>query len=136
MTTYLVDKSAWEQRRHSTEAEARLIDLMSGGEAATCQIVMLEILYSARNTAEYQKLRRWQELLPCLRTGEAELYSALDVQETLAARGQHRRPLPDLIIAATARSHGATVLHHDRDFDLIADVTGQSVEWIIPRGSN
>ena len=43
--------------------------------------------------------------------------------------------LPDLIIAATAEEHGATVLHYDADYDRIAAVTGQPVEWVAPRGS-
>lgn len=53
----------------------------------------------------------------------------------LASRGQHRLPIMDLLIAATAEVHGATVLHHDRDFDRIADVTGQVTRWIVPAGS-
>ena len=28
-----------------------------------------------------------------------------------------------------------TVLHHDADFDTIAAVTGQDMEWVVPRGS-
>jgi predicted nucleic acid-binding protein len=39
--------------------------------------------------------------------------------------------VPDLLIAATAELHGLTVLHHDKDFELIADVTGQSVERLV-----
>jgi hypothetical protein len=47
----------------------------------------------------------------------------------LADRGQHRAPsVPDLIIAATAELAGLTVLHLDKNFDVIADVTGQPVE--------
>lgn len=133
---YLVDKSAWEQRQRSRDAEGRLVDLMTRGQAATCQIIMLEILYSARSSAEYRQLRQWQHLLPRLPTGEAELDRALEVQEQLVARGQHRRPLPDLAIAATAQAHSATVLHYDHDFDLIAAVTGQAVEWILSPGTN
>jgi predicted nucleic acid-binding protein len=53
----------------------------------------------------------------------------------MAVRGQHRNfPLPDLIIAATAELNGATVLRYDADFDRIAKVTGQSVEWVADRG--
>jgi hypothetical protein len=44
--------------------------------------------------------------------------------------GQHRGPsVSDLIIAATA---GLTVLHCDKHFNLIADVTGQPAEWLSP----
>ena len=47
----------------------------------------------------------------------------------LADRGQHRAPsIPDLLIAATAELAGFTVLHHDKDFDLIAELTGQPLE--------
>jgi predicted nuclease of predicted toxin-antitoxin system len=42
--------------------------------------------------------------------------------------------LPDLVIAAAAAEHDATVLHYDRDFDLIAAVTGQPTRWIVPPG--
>jgi len=47
----------------------------------------------------------------------------------LAARGHHRAvKIPDLMIAATAELAGYTVLHVDKDFDLIARLTGQPVE--------
>jgi predicted nucleic acid-binding protein len=39
--------------------------------------------------------------------------------------------VPDLIIAATAKLAGLIVLHCDKDFDLIASVTGQAAEWLI-----
>jgi hypothetical protein len=54
---------------------------------------------------------------------------AVEVLALLADRAQHRAPsVPDLIIAATAELAGLTVLHFDKDFDVIADVTGQSLE--------
>ena len=54
---------------------------------------------------------------------------AVEVQLLLADQGQHRAPsIPDLIIAATAELAGLTVLHLDKGFDLIADLTGQPVE--------
>ena len=54
---------------------------------------------------------------------------ALEVQVALAGKGRHRAPsIPDLIIAATAEMAGLTFLHVDKDFDLIADLTGQAVE--------
>ena len=54
---------------------------------------------------------------------------ALEVQLLLADQGQHRGPsIPDLMIAAVAELAGLIVLHLDKDFELIADVTGQAVE--------
>ena len=47
----------------------------------------------------------------------------------LAERGHHRAPsVPNLIVAATAELAGLTVLHVNKDFELIADVTGQNLE--------
>ena len=54
---------------------------------------------------------------------------AVEIQSMLTERGQHRAPsIPDLLIAATADLAELTVLHLDKDFELIAEVTGQRVE--------
>jgi predicted nucleic acid-binding protein len=54
----------------------------------------------------------------------------------LARRGRHRAAgLPDLLQAAVAERHAVTLLHYDSDFDLIAAVTGQPMQWVVPRGS-
>ena len=53
----------------------------------------------------------------------------------LASKHQRGRKVPDLLIAAAAEARGLTVLHYDADFDQIADVTGQSCQWIVPAGS-
>lgn len=66
---------------------------------------------------------------------EAIFRRAIDVQGLLAGRGRHRLPILDLIIAAAAESARMTVLHYDAVFDAIAAVTGQNVEWVVPRGS-
>jgi predicted nucleic acid-binding protein len=39
------------------------------------------------------------------------------------------------LIAAAAELGGLTVVHYDSDFDTIADLTGQPMEWVVPRGS-
>jgi len=56
---------------------------------------------------------------------------AVEVQMILAERSQHRAAsIPDLLIAATAELGQLTVLHLDKDFELIAQITGQPVERI------
>lgn len=132
---YLADKSALEQRRHSGVARELLALLLTEGALASCHVVALEVLYSARNLEDYTTLRTDIDALPWLPCDEAAMDRAMAVQELLAARGQHRLPLPDLMIAATAERHSATVLHYDHDYDLIAAVTGQPTQWIVERGS-
>jgi hypothetical protein len=70
-----------------------------------------------------------------IETHERHVVRALEVQRMLAERSQRGRTLPDLIAAAAAEAEGLTVLHYDADFDRIAVVTGQPVEWVVPRGS-
>lgn len=54
---------------------------------------------------------------------------AIEVQQLLADRGQHRAAsIPDVVVAATAELAGIVVLHLDKDFELIASITGQAVE--------
>lgn len=132
---YLVDKSALEQRRHSPAARELLALLLAEGALATCHVTALEVLYSARNAGDYTTLRTDIDALPWLPCDEAAMDRAVAVQGLLAERGQHRLPLPDLMIAATAERHEATVLHYDRDYDLIADITGQPTQWIVERGT-
>lgn len=61
---------------------------------------------------------------------------AREVQVELLRRGQHRAvSIPDLLVAAVAESERLTVLHYDADFDLVAAVTGQPAEWVLPRGT-
>ena len=54
---------------------------------------------------------------------------SVEVQLLLAEQGHHRAPsVPDLLLAAIAEVAGLTVLHVDKDFELIAEITGQPVE--------
>ena len=56
---------------------------------------------------------------------------AIEVQLLLADQGRHRAPsIPVLLIAAIAERAGLTVLHFDKDYDLVAEITRQSVEWL------
>lgn len=131
---FLADKSALARDAHP-RVRPRLGPLVAEGLVATCPIVDLEVLYSARSSHDYEVLRAGRRALPSKPVTSEVTDRALEVQRLLARRGQHRRPLPDLLIAATAEVHGLTVLHYDADFDLIAAVTRQPVSWIAPRGS-
>ena len=132
---HLADKSALEQRRHSPAARDLLTLLLAEGALASCHVGALEVLYSARNRRDYETLRSGIGVLPWLATDERAMDRTLEVQGLLAAKGQHRVPIPDLMIAATAEVNDAVVLHYDHDFDIIAGVTGQRTRWIVARGT-
>ena len=132
---YLIDKSALARMPHPT-VQARLVPILEAGEAATCAVIDLDVLYSTRNASDHARTRRRRTLAyRHVELVEATFQRAIDVQGLLAQRGRHRVPIPDLIIAAAAERAGMVLLHYDADFDRIASVTGQPMEWVVARGS-
>ena len=124
---WLVDKSALVKLAASPN-HALWIDRAGRGLIHVAAVTVLEVGYSVRSAAEHAHLTTRPPLstLPVEYSSPAIEQRALAIQGLLAQRGQHRAPsVADLIIAATADLHGLTVLHHDKDFELIAEVTGQ-----------
>jgi predicted nucleic acid-binding protein len=129
----LADTSAWSR---SDRAEARWTDLLEASLLAVCTPIVLELLFSARSRAERDRVAGDLSLLPSLPIDRTVERIALGTQAALTSRSQHRGPTPvDLLIAAIAEVNGATLLHYDRHFDMIARVTGQPMEWLARRGS-
>jgi hypothetical protein len=136
VATFLADKSALTRQETRPEVRQVLEPLLLAGEVATCGIVDLELLYSAMSRAAYRALADALRGMPRVPVDNACVQRALEVQAMLAERSQHRAvPLPDLLVAACAERGQLAVLHYDADFDRIAKLTGQSVRWIVPRGS-
>lgn len=135
MARYLVDKSAFARRETRPQVRAVLEPLIVAGQVATCGIVDLELLFSARSPSGYAALARALRGLPRAPVDDAVLDRALEVQAALATASQHRAvPLPDLLVAACAERAGLTVLHYDADYDRIAAITDQEVRWVVARG--
>ena len=136
MAVYLADKSALTRRDTRPEVRDVIEPLLLAGRIATCGIVDLELLYSAPNPATYAELARVLRSLPRVPVTDDAVDRALEVQGLLAARSKHRAvPLPDLLVAACAEHSGLTVLHYDHDYEQIAEITGQPMQWVVPRGT-
>jgi predicted nucleic acid-binding protein len=114
-----------------------LSPLILAGEVATCGVIELEVLYSARSYDDLVRTRASRALaFPLVPMTQADFDRGLQLMEELTQRGLHRAVgLPDLLIAALALRARLTVLHYDADYDLVAAVTGQATEWVVPRGS-
>lgn len=136
MPGYLADKSAVVHLGKPIVA-AKLVPLVMAGAVSTCGVVELEILYSARTERDLLEIRKDRAIAyPRVAMSEADFARAEDVLALLAKRGHHRAvSLPDLLIAAVAERAGLTVLHYDADFEIVAAVTRQPVEWVAPQGS-
>lgn len=134
VTNWLIVKSALVRLQLDQVSDAefwrRRVDR---GLVRMSPITRLELGYSVRTGAEGREgfRRPPLALMPVERITPAIEDRAEEVQMLLADRGQHRAPsVPDLLIAATAEKTGLTVLAVDKDFDLIAEITGQPVETL------
>jgi predicted nucleic acid-binding protein len=130
MTSWLIDKSALVRLATSPDV-AEWAGRIERGLVRITTVTRLEAGYSARSGPELRPGLRQPPLssMPVEYLTPAIEDRAVEVLTLLADRGQHRAPsIPDLIIAATAELAGLTVLHLDKDFEVIADVTGQPVE--------
>ena len=130
MTSWLIDKSALTRLAASPDA-AEWAARIERGLVRITTVTRLEIGYSARSGPDLRAGLQRPPLssMPVEYLTPAIEDRSVEVLTLLADRGQHRAPsLPDLIIAATAELAGLTVLYLDKDFEVIADITGQPVE--------
>ncbi len=134
-TIWLIDKSAIG-RLHLAADAAAWAERIERGLVRISTVTRLEIGFSVRSGGDHQAV--FAE--PPIASMPVEYLTpliedrAVAVQSALAARGQHRAPsIPDLLIAATAELAELTVLHLDKDFELIASLTGQPLERLEPR---
>ncbi len=133
MTTWLIDKSALVRLAACPDA-ATWAARIQRGLVRISTLTRLEVGFSARSANEL----RQSTAKPPLASLPVEYLTpriedrAVAVQLALADLGQHRAPsIPDLLIAATAEAAGLTVLHLDKDFEIIAEVTGQPIERLV-----
>lgn len=133
MTNWLIDKSALVRLARSPDA-AEWAERIHRGVVRISTVTRLEVGFSARSGGE---LRASLERPPLVSMPMEYLTPAIEdravaVQTALADRGQHRAPsIPDLLVAATAEVAQLTVLHVDKDFELIATLTNQPIERLI-----
>ena len=130
VTTWLIDKSAYARLADAADAQT-WIDRVQRGIVRISTVTRLEVGYSFRTAADARReiASPPLSLMPVEYLSPAMEDRAVEVQLLLADRGQHRAPsIPDLLVAAAAELSGLTVLAVDKDFELIAEITGQSVE--------
>jgi len=120
----LPDTSAWvEEIRHTGSGVDRMLEhlLNSGAEIVVTEPVIMELLAGARTKRELAATRRRLLAFPMLRVGDLVTYErASAVWRACRRGGEPVRNTLDCLIAAVAIREGASVLHADRDFDVIA----------------
>jgi len=127
---WLIDKSALVRLGRSSHTDA-WADRIERGLVRIATVTLLEVGYSARDRDHLRAGLREPPVgsMPVEYATPAAEDRAVEVLTLLADRGHHRAPsVPDLLIAAIAERAGLVVLHQDKDFDLVARITGQPTE--------
>lgn len=132
--THLVDTSVLTRIRH--DAVRVVVEPMAAaGTLGRAGITDLEVGYSARSAKEWDQAVDALDAFELIETSADHVRRARQVQRLLASKHQRGRKVPDLLIAAAAEANDLALLHYDADFDRIAAVTGQRVQWVVPPGS-
>ncbi len=131
---FLIDTSALARFMCGDAEQYGWDQAAAAGLIATCPITELEFFYSARTAADRaQGIEDMRLVFGWVPVDDRAYARAWQVQELLTRRGRHRSAgAVDLIVAATAELQGLTLLHRDRDFECIANVTGQALQWYGP----
>jgi predicted nucleic acid-binding protein len=114
---------------------AALVPFLNTACVGRCTLSDLEMGFSASNAREWQARQSVLAALDPVDVTPAVIARAKVVQHMLAQHALKGRKVPDLIIAAAAELADLIILHYDQDFEIIASVTGQRHEWIVPRGT-
>jgi predicted nucleic acid-binding protein len=128
----LVDTSAWIELIRATGHPAHVTlrhHLERRAPIATSEPIIMELLAGVATAAERSKLRARLMALPRLAVGGlADFEAAADLYRVCRSRGATVRKLVDCLIAAVAIRERATLLHNDRDFDVLARHTRLRIE--------
>ena len=121
---FIADTSTWWRALAlPDDLGASLQDAVRDDRLWITPIVRMEILYSARTSAEFIALETELDSLHIVRNDRAVADAAMHAISELAARndGYHRVPLTDALIAAAAEHGGLAVLHRDAHFDRLSE---------------
>ena len=131
---FLIDTSALARFMRGDAEQYGWDRAAAAGLISTCPITELEFFYSARSAEDRaQGIEDMRLLFGWVPVDDRAYDRAWEVQAALTGRGQHRSAgAVDLVVAATAELQGLTLLHRDRDFECIAAVTGQALQWYGP----
>ncbi|GAA1008069.1 ribonuclease VapC21 [Acrocarpospora pleiomorpha] len=131
---FLIDTSALARLMRGDAEQYGWDQAAAAGLIAVCPITELEFFFSARSIADrIRGIEDMRSLFGWVPVDDRAYDRAWEVQGALTRRGQHRSAeAVDLVIAATAELRGLTLLHRDQDFECIAAVTGQALQWYGP----
>lgn len=120
----LIDTSAWiEYLRDTNSSTCNEVDRLLKLDPEICDVVRMEILAGARDQQHVTQLERLLARATIIKTEPVDYDNAAAIYRACRKLGVTIRTQIDCLIAAIAIRSNTKVIHHDSDFDVIAQVT-------------
>ena len=134
---FIADNSVW-QRTEKTVVAPHWAAALRNGQIATCPIVRLEVLWSAKDLPNFDQIQRTLDALDNYPVNDDHWRAAeRAIRRLIEIHHKRAVTFPDLLLAAVAEANGIAVLHYDSDFDLLRErhIFEIDTEWVAPRGT-
>ena len=120
----LIDTSAWIEYLRKTGSRTNIaVRQTLDNDAQICDVIRMEILAGARNQQHVTQLEKLLARATTIKTEPVDYDNAAAIYRACRKLGVTIRAQIDCLIAAIAIRTNTRIIHHDSDFDAIAQVT-------------
>jgi predicted nucleic acid-binding protein len=120
----LVDTSAWIEYLRKTGSRTNIeVRGTLDNDAQICDVIRMEILAGARDQQHVTQLEKLLARATTIKTEPVDYDNAAAIYRACRKLGVTIRAQIDCLIAAIAIRTNTKIIHHDSDFDAIAQVT-------------
>jgi predicted nucleic acid-binding protein len=109
---------------------------VTDGRVLVCDLIVLELVRLTPNQSRASEVAQRLNAFETVTMSAKLWHRARQLQDLLAASGDHRRVPPvDLLIGAAAEQAEVPLVHYDRDYERIARVSALQQHWLVPDGT-
>jgi predicted nucleic acid-binding protein len=109
---------------------------VAAGRVLVCDIVVLELVRLTPNETRAREVTARLDAFASVGMPASVWRRARELQLLLAPDGNHRRVPPvDLLIGAAAEAAGVPLVHYDRDYERLANISQLEHQWLLPDGT-
>ena len=120
----LIDTSAWIEYLRKTGSRTNTeVRRTLNIDAQICDVIRMEILAGARDQQHVNQLEKLLARATTIKTEPVDYDNAAAIYRACRKLGVTIRAQIDCLIAAIAIRTNTKIIHHDSDFDAIAQVT-------------
>jgi predicted nucleic acid-binding protein len=127
----LIDTSAWIEYLRQTGSRTNFeVRRMLNNDAQICDVIRMEILAGARDQQHVAQLEKLLARATTIKTEPVDYDNAAAIYRACRKLGVTIRAQIDCLIAAIAIRTNTKIIHHDSDFDAIAQVTKLKIHLV------